>query len=70
MSFLPFNGGKRVCVGKTFAETGFKVVMPIILKAFSKDGKFGEFVEEANYYQKPELNALLSVRPEIFVKIT
>jgi len=40
------------------------------MKAFSKDGKFGEFVEEANYNQKPELNALLSVRPEIFVKIT
>jgi cytochrome P450 len=69
MSFLPFNGGKRVCVGKTFAETGFKVVMPIILKAFCKDGKFGEFIEQGNYTQKPDLNALLSERPEILVKI-
>ena len=34
MSFLPFNGGKRVCVGKTFAETGFKVVMPYYYESF------------------------------------
>jgi cytochrome P450 len=34
MSFMPFLAGKRVCVGKTFAENSIKVVLPIILKAF------------------------------------
>ena len=36
MSFIPFLAGKRVCVGKTFAENSFKVVMPLILKAFKR----------------------------------
>ena len=53
MSFFPFSGGKRVCIGKTFAETAFKVVMPIILKTFgNKNGKFGEFVDESQYIEK------------------
>jgi cytochrome P450 len=34
MSYMPFLAGKRVCVGKTFAENSMKVVMPLILKAF------------------------------------
>ena len=31
MSFSPFLGGKRICVGKTFAELVAKCVLPIIL---------------------------------------
>jgi len=31
MSFVPFNGGRRVCFGKTFAESSTKVVMSILL---------------------------------------
>jgi cytochrome P450 len=42
MSFVPFLGGKRVCVGKTFAENAFKVVLPLILKGYSDF----EFVDE------------------------
>jgi isoflavone/4'-methoxyisoflavone 2'-hydroxylase len=34
MSFMPFLAGKRVCVGKTFAENSIKVVIPLIMKAF------------------------------------
>jgi cytochrome P450 len=33
-SFLPFLGGKRVCIGKTFAENTFMIVLPMVLKAF------------------------------------
>jgi cytochrome P450 len=29
-SFGPFLGGKRICVGKTFAEIVSKIVTPII----------------------------------------
>jgi cytochrome P450 len=36
MSFMPFLAGKRVCVGKTFAENSIKVILPLILKAFPK----------------------------------
>jgi cytochrome P450 len=35
MSFIPFSGGKRVCIGKTFAEVTVKTVIPLIFKAFS-----------------------------------
>jgi cytochrome P450 len=45
MSFMPFLAGKRVCVGKTFAENSFKVVMPLILKAFKRIN----FVNPAHY---------------------
>mmetsp|Transcript_25393 Transcript_25393/g.19133 ORF Transcript_25393/g.19133 Transcript_25393/m.19133 type:complete len:96 (-) Transcript_25393:125-412(-) len=39
-SFIPFHGGKRICLGKTFAETIAKFVIPAIF------GKFEfEFVE-------------------------
>ena len=30
LSFTPFFGGKRVCLGKTFAETTIKFTMPLI----------------------------------------
>lgn len=31
MSYSPFLGGKRICVGKTFAELVAKSILPIIL---------------------------------------
>jgi cytochrome P450 len=31
MSFGPFLGGKRICLGKTFAENIGKCVLPIII---------------------------------------
>jgi len=58
-----------VCIGKTFAETAFKVVLPLILKAFNNDGKFGEFMDESHYKQKPELTSVIANRPKILVKI-
>ena len=29
-SFLPFNGGKRICFGKTFAEAAMKVFLTMM----------------------------------------
>ena len=38
MSFIPFLAGKRMCLGKTFAENAFMSIMPLMLKAFNQDG--------------------------------
>lgn len=65
-SFVPFLGGKRVCVGKTFAENSFKVVAPLILKAFSKL----EFEDKEHYHNKPKNNIALFKRPEIFISLS
>jgi len=70
MSFIPFSGGKRVCIGKTFAEIAFKCVVPLTLKALSgKDGKIlGEFADPIHYTKLPANNALLIKRPVIKIK--
>ena len=31
MSFIPFLGGKRICIGKTFAENMMKCILTIFL---------------------------------------
>lgn len=38
MSFIPFLAGKRMCLGKTFAENAFMSIMPLMLKAFNQAG--------------------------------
>lgn len=38
MSFMPFLTGKRICIGKTFAENAFMSIMPLVLKAFNQGG--------------------------------
>lgn len=50
MSFGPFLGGKRVCLGKTFAENMTKCILPIFIHQF----KF-EFQEKEFYEKKPTL---------------
>ncbi|TNV80087.1 hypothetical protein FGO68_gene16754 [Halteria grandinella] len=67
MSFLPFSGGKRVCVGKTFAEIAFKIVMPLVMKAFNKDGRIGEFVDKEHCTKKPHINGLQLKRSKIII---
>jgi len=34
LAFTPFTGGKRICVGKTFAEVLMKFTLPIIYHHF------------------------------------
>ena len=36
MSFMPFIAGKRACLGKTLAEKGFQVIVPLVMKACKK----------------------------------
>ena len=61
MSFMPFLAGKRVCVGKTFAENSIKMIVPLILKSFPKI----EFVNRDFYEKKPPNNVFIQKRPEI-----
>jgi len=44
MSFIPFNGGKRVCFGKTFAEAANRIVSVMLLDKFDF-----EFEDESRY---------------------
>jgi steroid 17alpha-monooxygenase/17alpha-hydroxyprogesterone aldolase len=44
MSFGPFLGGKRICIGKTFAEMSSKMSIPMILSRFQF-----EFVDKTLY---------------------
>ena len=73
MSFVPFLGGKRICVGKTFAELVAKSILPIILcqliidipadsdLASDKKPTFSHFSAMPNFYvQVKERDLLLA----------
>lgn len=65
MSFSPFLGGKRICLGKTFAEMVSKLIGPTMLNEFDY-----EFVDKKIYTEKP-LNTLAVVnQPVVMVKVT
>ena len=48
MAFGPFLGGKRICLGKTFAEMVSKVIGPTLLIEFDY-----EFLDKNLYKEKP-----------------
>jgi len=48
MSFSPFLGGKRICLGKTFAELVSKLIGPTLLLEFDY-----EFLDKKHYKEKP-----------------
>ena len=54
-----------MCIGKTFAETAFMVVIPLVLKAF----KGYSFVEKENYLDKPPNNIMQTERQKILVRL-
>ena len=53
MSFAPFLGGKRICLGKTFVEAISKLIGPTIIYTFDF-----EFVNEINKTYKPDNNLM------------
>jgi hypothetical protein len=57
-------GGKRICVGKTFAEIVSKQVVPGILGKY-----FFEFENKDFYTNKPILNIEIEKEPVIMVKL-
>lgn len=48
MSYGPFLGGKRVCLGKTFAENIGKTILAIIFSTLELD-----FIDPNIRYDKP-----------------
>ena len=48
MSYGPFLGGKRICLGKTFAENIGKLIVAMITTQLDF-----EFVDSVNYEKKP-----------------
>jgi len=64
MSYGPFLGGKRICIGKTFAETSSKLALAIIFSRYSF-----KFMDKKNYSGKiPIINLVVKKVPEIFVE--
>jgi len=43
-AWLPFNGGKRICFGKTFAEFVLKITVSMMTQRFDMD-----FVDGSKY---------------------
>merc|ERR1719336_2356694 len=46
-SWLPFNGGKRICFGKTFAEFVIKIILTMVTQRFDL-----KFVDSKKYHAK------------------
>ena len=68
MSFLPFNGGKRVCFGKTFVEVTLKILSAMMAERFDY-----EFVEKEKYGGAagiPMMTMAQSHYPKLLVKVT
>ncbi len=64
MSFTPFFGGKRVCLGKTFAEAITKISGPNIIFNFDF-----EFINPEHMHTKPPNNVVTVHEPVVFVKV-
>ena len=60
LAFNPFLGGKRVCLGKTFAETVLKFTLPLFWHHFDI-----EFATEEHKTNRPHLEVLSISTPVI-----
>lgn len=63
MSFGPFLGGKRICLGKTFAESMAKSILTIIVSQL----RF-EFLDQIYYDKKPD-NGITSEEANMQTKV-
>lgn len=63
LAFSPFLGGKRICIGKTFAEILSKVVVPGLLSRLSF-----EFADPS-IKEKPLLNVDMVEQPHIMMRV-
>ncbi|MBE0671902.1 MAG: cytochrome P450 [Anaerolineales bacterium] len=61
MSYIPFGGGPRACIGAAFGQTEARVVMTHLLKTFTF--KF------TNHPIHPHMGATLEPRPGVIMKI-
>ena len=64
MSFGPFLGGKRICIGKTFAEIVTKVTTPLFVYYFDF-----EFVNEDLKVNRQQYNINMFKSPIIDCRV-
>jgi cytochrome P450 len=67
-SLTPFFGGKRICLGKTFAETVAKFVVPALLSRFTFDFVDQDYISGAK--EKPKVNLGMDNDPVVLLKLT
>lgn len=48
-AFAPFNGGRRVCFGKTFAESVMKVVVTYLIATYNFEHCDEQYRDKNNY---------------------
>ena len=64
-SWAPFAGGKRMCFGKTFAETALKITLTYLSQNFDF-----EFLDKKYMTQLPNAHVGLNKRNKIEVSLT
>ena len=62
LTFTPFLGGKRSCLGKTFAEVVVRYTIPIIYYHLDFEAVDPDYV-------KPTLSAVASESPQIPMRV-
>jgi len=65
MSYGPFLGGKRICLGKTFAENVGRSILSIVLSQVEFS-----FVNQEHYEKKPSANFYRTEIPQVQVKLS
>ncbi|CDW71064.1 cytochrome p450 [Stylonychia lemnae] len=63
-SYIPFLGGKRICLGKTFAEYSFKTIVPIMMS-----GRKFRLTNEEYLTSKPHYDAIMFKKPVIRMRL-
>ncbi len=61
LSYVPFGGGPRVCIGATFGQVEARVVLSYLLKKF--------MFEFTNHKIHPHMGATLEPRPGVMMKV-
>ena len=64
MAFMPFLGGKRVCIGKTFSEIVSKIAGATMMSMFDF-----EFANAKDAEKKTPNNFIQFKEPEVYLKI-
>jgi cytochrome P450 len=65
LTFSPFLGGKRVCLGKTFAEVMIRFTIPILFHHFDF-----KLINPDHLTNKPKVNIGVSKTPVLPVLLT
>ena len=67
MSFTPFMGGKRVCLGKTFAEVTIRFTLPLLFYYF--DFEFVNPREQVRNKESYSIGGVVELKIPMNIKI-